>query len=116
MLRRPRLALVAAPIVAVGLALVTACAPSDGRTALAAREPRWRTPGVLVVEVECADDVDARVDPRRGVHGTPLVTIWGTPNRDGCWTEVDLWLLPGTIAVEDAATGTLLELPPRPPA
>ena len=99
---------VLAALVAVG------CAPSDGRTALAARHPRWTAPDRLVVEVECADDVTVTGGPAAGANGVPLVTIWGEPNRDGCWTDVSFTLPPGTPSFEDAATGTQLAIPPPP--
>lgn len=99
--------------VAAVVALAAAgCAPSDGRTALAARRPRWIAPGQLVVEVECADDVTVAVAAGAGANGVPLVTIWGEPNRDGCWTDVSVDLPPGSPSFEDAATGTQVATPP----
>jgi hypothetical protein len=67
-----------------------------------------------VVEVECADAVEVTVRPGGGAGGVPLVTIWGEPNRDGCWTDVTFALPSSAPSFEDAATGTHVATPPPP--
>lgn len=102
---------VALAVAAVGL---TACGPGDARVALAIHDARWTGPDTVTVTVECSTDVSASVAPAAGTDGLPLVTIGGHPVDGRCWTPVPLVLPPGTTRVDDATTGMVVVLPPRP--
>ncbi|MCB0978016.1 MAG: hypothetical protein KDB02_11220 [Acidimicrobiales bacterium] len=100
---------------AVGLAVCAAgCGTDVGRTALVPHHPRWVSPSTVRVTVECSDHVRVTVEPGSGVDLLPLVTIWGDPNRNRCQTQVDLEVPPGTTRIDDAASGRVIDLPPRP--
>lgn len=101
--------------VALGAIGLVGCAPDVGRTALVPRNPRWASPTTLQVDVECADHLSVSVVVGGGIEQLPLVTVWGEPNRDGCWTPVVLTLPPDTGRIDDAASGTVIDLPTPPP-
>jgi hypothetical protein len=98
----------------VGAFALAGCGSEVGRTALVPRNPRWISPTTLQVDVECADRLTVKVAIGAGTEQLPLVTIWGEPNREGCWTPVVLTLPPGTERLDDAASGTVVDLPPAP--
>lgn len=98
----------------LGTAGLAGCGhPGEGGTALALADPRWDGPQRIIVTVECAQDVVAQVEPGAGTEGLPLVTIDGRPKVGRCRPEVALDIPAGTTRVEDAATGTVIDLPAR---
>lgn len=97
-----------------GIIGLTGCGADEDRTALAVRSTRWNERGELAVTVECAEVAGREVRPGAGVEGLPLVTLWGRPKIGRCRTEVTLPLPDGTSRIDDAATGKVVDLPPRP--
>lgn len=91
------------------LALSVACT-SVGPTHLAIESPRRIDPDTVEVMVECAERVEATVEPGAGVHGLPLVTITGEPRTGRCRVPVRLDLPAAVTAVEDSTTGMVVDL------
>lgn len=87
--------------------------PDEAGTALAITDPDWSATGRFVGRVECADHVAVRVEPGAGVEGVPLVTATGRPKLGRCRPTVVVDLPTGTTRIEDAATGTVVDLPTR---
>lgn len=108
-----RAALVVAAAV-VGMAGLTGCGADEGRTALAIESTSWNEQGELVLELECADTSEVEVTPGAGVDGLPLVTAWGEPALGRCRTTVVVPVGPDVTRIDDAATGMVVDLPPRP--
>lgn len=98
-----------AALAAAVLAVSVACT-SVGRTHLAIESPRRVDPDTVEVMVECAERVDATVEPGAGVHGLPLVTITGEPRTGRCRVPVRLDLPVEVTAVEDSTTGMVVDL------
>ena len=94
-------------LVAAVVAGSSGCGTDEAGTALAIRSTRWNPSGRLVATTECAEI------ERASVVGTE-VWITGQPNVGRCSPEVVLLVPPGTRSVTDAATGTVVDLPPRP--
>lgn len=100
--------------VAFGLA---GCGRDEERTALAVHSPRWTLDAArsadpsLLLETECAEVFEVTVEAGAGVEGVPLVTVWGRPTLGRCLTEVVIEVPEGTTRVEDAATGTVVDVP-----
>jgi len=90
------------------------CSRAHERTALVATSPRWLGVDRIEVEVECAARVEASVRPGAGHDGLPLVTVWGEPRAGRCRVPVALDLPAGTERIDDAASGMVVDLPPRP--
>jgi hypothetical protein len=107
-----RLLLAAGLLVFTGV--VVGCGAEQPRTALVATEPRWVDASRVEVRVECATEVTSTVQPGAGVDGLPLVTVWGHPKAGRCTVPVTLDLPPGTARIDDAASGMVVDLPPRP--
>ncbi|QXC62799.1 hypothetical protein KSP35_08475 [Aquihabitans sp. G128] len=109
--RRPALLALAAVALVLGLA---GCGAHEGRTALAVRSTRWVGPDELAVTVECAEVSSADVEPGKGVDGLPLLTVWGEPSMGRCASQLVIPVPPGVDRIDDAATGMVVDLPPRP--
>lgn len=92
------------------LVLSVACTP-PGTNHLELRSPIRLDGRTVEVNVECADAVTAEVENGAGIDGIPLVTVTGDPTFGRCRVPVRLDLPEGTVAIEDAATGMVLELP-----
>jgi hypothetical protein len=106
--------LLAATLGALAVGGLAGCGADEGRTALAIRSTAWNGRGELVVTLECAEDHEVDVAPTAGVDGIPLVTAWGQPALGRCATRFVVPVAPGVDRVEDAATGMVVDLPPRP--
>lgn len=105
-------------MLAVGAAsapLLAGCGAIDPpRTALAVRSARWVGPEAVALTLECAELESAEVDPTAGVDGIPLVTAWGAPRLGRCDTQLVVPVPPTATRIDDAATGMVVDLPPRP--
>lgn len=101
---RPIALLLAAAALTVGLA---GCGADEDGTALAVRQLRWDPDGGLVAVTECAD-----------IHQIVVVgtEVWirGRPKVGRCHPAVALRLPAGSRAITDAATGMVVDVPPRP--
>lgn len=119
MLRRPnptspRVRLGALVVVAGIAGLLGGCGrPDEASTALALEDPTWAGPERVIGFVECAEDVRVRVEPGAGVEGLPLVTVSGRPKLGRCRPAVVVDVPAGTTRLEDAASGTVVDLPAR---
>lgn len=90
------------------------CGADEGRTALAVESASWNDADALVLELECAELDEVDLEPGAGVDGLPLLTAWGEPKLGRCTTTVIVEVPPGTTRIDDAATGMVVDLPPRP--
>lgn len=85
--------------------------PDESGTAPAITDPAWAADGRLVGHVECADRIEVSVEAGAGVEGVPLVTATGRPKLGRCRPTVTVDVPAGTTRIEDAATGTVVDLP-----
>lgn len=106
----PRFALAVASAISLSVVLISACT-SPGRNVLTVGSPVRLDARTVRVSVECADAVTTEIEVGAGVDGVPRVTVSGEPSFGRCRVPVELELPAGTSAIEDAATGMLLELP-----
>ncbi len=109
----PRLAAAILGLTVVAAAMTGCGRPDEGGTALALEDPTWAGTQRVVGSVECADDVQVRVEPGTGTEGLTLVTATGRPKVGRCRVAAVIDLPPGTTRIEDAATGTVIDLPAR---
>ncbi|CAN5514647.1 hypothetical protein BH10ACT1_BH10ACT1_32500 [soil metagenome] len=90
------------------------CGRDEGRTALAVRSTRWVSPTELAVTVECAELGTLDLEPGAGIDGLPLLTVWGDPQVGRCAPRIVVPIPAGVTRIDDAATGMVVDLPPRP--
>ena len=89
--------------------MISACS-SVGTTVLAVESAVRSDAATIEVEVECADSVEASVEMDAGTEGHPLVTVRGEPRAGRCAVPVRVDLPADITAVEDAATGMVVEI------
>ena len=101
-------------VVAAATGLLAGCGADDGRTALAVRSTRWSGPTGLAITVECAHLDSYTFEPGAGIDGLPLLTAWVEPELGRCTTRIVVPVPAGVTRIDDAATGMVVDLPPRP--
>lgn len=94
-------------------ALVACTGPAEPH-ALVADSPHRIDAETVEVEVECADDVEARVDLDAGEARVPLVTIRGRPRAGRCRIPIRLPLPADATVFEDAASGMVVRVDDAP--
>ena len=99
-----RLVAVAATAVVAALAL-TGCGGSEQHVALAVQRAE-RPDGIVVLHVECAEDVEVELGPDPSGSPLPQVTVWGDPVVGRCDAKgrLDGQDLPGDAFVDGATS------------
>ena len=99
-----RRVMVAGAVLVVPLALA-GCGGGEQRVALAIHEAE-RPDGIVVLHVECADDVEVQLSPDPSGSALPQVTVWGDPVVGRCdrKARVSGRDLPGDAFVDGATS------------